>query len=84
MKNAMIRALMIAMLATSMSIFAVSEETKAANNTSSGGTNSGTATCPADGQGQGQADKNENKSQQQELIEQQDKEWLHNLQYLGG
>ena len=81
MNKIMIRVLAVATLMSSMSAFAMAENKKAGNNSKQDNTNcaAATTTSPADGQGSYQ-DEGDQKSERQKLIEQQNKEWLRNLE----
>ncbi|HXB20635.1 MAG TPA: hypothetical protein VNV88_04590 [Candidatus Solibacter sp.] len=92
MKNALIRIMTIAMLATSMSTFAMSENTKAAKNTNrDNNTNTHETAVPCivnqqkSGRDEGQSDKDKRKARErQQMIQQEDREWLHDLQGIYG
>jgi hypothetical protein len=96
MKNALIRIMTIAMLATSMSTFAMSENTKAAKNTNrDNNTNTHETAVPCTvnqqksgrdkGQSDEQSDKDKRKARErQQMIQQEDREWLHDLQGIYG
>lgn len=86
MKSKMIRVLAIALLTTSMSAFALPGKSKSANETNTKTSNPDETVViyfvdePASDQDQAQPDENKKKSEEQQKIEQQDKEWLHDLQ----
>lgn len=86
MKTSLIRLFTIMTLATSMSAFALPTQSNAARN---GNCNTASDTRPASanndvsGSEQGQGQQDEEKARQQ-LIEQQDKQWLHDLQGILG
>ena len=81
MNKIMIRVLAVATLMSSMSAFAMAENTKAANKANPDKTNCAATTTnsPPDGQISYQ-DEGDHKSERQKLIEQQNKEWLRNLE----
>jgi len=85
MKSNFIRILSIMTLATSISAFGLSEKAPSVSNTSCNEASAETTKAPATrdarsaGQNQRQSDDSQEKSRKQ-MIEQQEKEWLHNLQ----
>lgn len=90
MKTTMMRALAIAMLTTSMSAFALSGKSKAANETNTKNTKPDVTVViyvvdePTSDQDQTQPDQKQKKSEEQQKIEQQDKQWLNDLQGVYG
>lgn len=90
MKSKMIRALSVALLTTSMSAFALSGESKTANETNTKNTNSDEpiVLClfeqPKADQNEAQPNQKQKKSEEQQKTEQQDKQWLHDLQGVYG
>lgn len=86
MKSKMIRVLAIALLTTSMSAFAMPGKPKTANETSTKTSNPDETVViyvvdePTPEQDQVRPDEKQKKSEDQQMIEQQDKEWLHDLQ----
>lgn len=85
MKNTLTRILAIMMLATSISGFALSEKSHAAKDPCANNTSSETATAPSSrdagkaDQDQEPSDNSQEKSRKH-LIEQQNKQWLHDVQ----
>lgn len=81
MKSTFIRMLAVLTLATSISGFGLSEKPKSAVKTSSDNTNSETTPAPSKtDQTDMQSDDSQEKSQRQRLIEQQEKQWLKDVQ----
>ena len=92
MKNIITRALAVALLTTSISAFAAPGNSKSAKSTDPKQTDSDTTLVivvdepnpPKTDQDKAQQDQSDEKSGKQKLIEQQDKQWLHNLQGIYG
>ena len=92
MKTTMIRVLAIAMLTTSMSAFALSGKSKTANdpNTRNPNPDETIVLCVVDqpsadqDETQSGQDQKQKKSEEQQKIEQEDKQWLHDLQGIYG
>lgn len=90
MKSALIRILSIMTLATSISAFALPEKATAAKSTNANNAGCETTTGPYNpdkqktDQDPGQSDNGQEKSRKQVQIEEQDKQWLHDLQGIYG
>lgn len=86
MKSTLMRIFGIMTLATSISAFGLSDKpAKAAKDKSNNTANCENTAAPASAkaeQAKGQSDDNEEKARQR-LIKEQEKQWLHDLQYLG-
>lgn len=88
MKTTMMRVLAIAMLTASMSAFALSDKSKTANDPNTKNPNSDETVviyvvdAPRFDQDEAQSDQSQKKSEEQQKIEQQDKQWLHDVQNL--
>ena len=86
MKNTVSRALLVAVLTTSISAFASSEEAKPAGDKGPETTNCA-ATATADSRNNSQYNKAgeaTNQSEREKMIEQQNKQWLHDLATISG
>ena len=85
--NNMIRALVIAVLGASLTAFATAAPAKTgrkADKSNCGTTNAADSRdSKSAGRDRGQPEKNDIESERDQLIKQQDEEWLHNLQNLG-
>jgi hypothetical protein len=90
MKTTMMRVLAIATLTTSMSAFALSGNSKTANETNTRNTNSDETIVlyvveqPSSDQNEAQPNQKQKTSEEQQKTEQQDKQWLHDLQGVYG
>jgi hypothetical protein len=86
MKISLIHLLTLMTLATSMSAFALPARSNAArngNSSTASGTKPASASSDVTGSEKGQGQQDQEKARQQ-LIEQQDKQWLHDLQGIFG
>jgi hypothetical protein len=90
MKTTIMRVLAIAMLTTSMSAFALSDKSKTANDPKTKNPDPDETVVlyvvegPSSDQNQAQPNQNQKKSEEQQTIEQQDKQWVHDLQGVFG
>ena len=90
MKSTITRILAMAMLTTSISAFAASEKAKASKDTDCRNTQSEDIVVispvdqPASDQVESQSKQSDQKSKEQRKIQQQDREWLHDLQGIYG
>lgn len=90
MKSTITRVLAIAVLTTSISAFAASEKAKASKDTDCRNTESkdivviSFADQPASDQDESQSEQSDQKPEEQQKIQQQDAEWLHDLQGIYG
>ena len=91
MKSTLIRIFAIMTLATSMSAFAMSDKAAATENTNCNNAKSEATTVAntpdggkTDQTDEGQSDNSQEKSRKQQLIEQQEKQWLQDLQGVYG
>jgi hypothetical protein len=86
MKNHMIRALFIAVLAASLTAFATAGTAKTGSNpdkSNCGPSNAAdSSNSKSAGRNEGQPEKEDTESQRERLIKQQDEQWLHDLQNL--
>jgi len=80
MKGTLIRILSIVTLATSISAFGLSEKASAAKKTHS---SNATTTAPYT-QDEPKADQDQAKKSREQVIEEQNQQWLHNLQGVYG
>ena len=80
MKNFLIRILTIMTLATSISAFAAPEKPAAATKTNSNAGCETTAAPSKADRSEAQSDESQQKSERKRLIEQQEKQWLHDVQ----
>jgi hypothetical protein len=86
MKTSLIRLFTVMTLATSMSAFALpaqSNEARNGNCSTASDTEPASANSDVSGSEKGQGQQDQEKARQQ-LIEQQDKQWLHDLQGIFG
>jgi hypothetical protein len=88
MKSTLIRVFIVMTLATSISAYAGTKKDHTAKaNCNSGNTEDTSTPSPqaADktNKNEEQSDQEQEKSRKQKLIEEQNKQWLHDLQYLG-
>jgi hypothetical protein len=86
MKTSLIRLFTVMTLATSMSAFALpaqSNEARNGNCSTASATEPASANSDVSGSEKGQGQQDQEKARQQ-LIEQQDKQWLHDLQGIFG
>jgi len=88
MKSTLIRIFVVMTLATSISAFAGTKKDHTAKTNCDSGNTEGTSTpspqaADKTNKNEEQSDQEQEKSRRQRLIEEQNKQWLHDVQYLG-